>query len=582
MARLAPYSELDFFEIKSNLISFLSNQERFKGYDFEGSNMNVLVDLMAYNAYNNMLYYNMSLGEMFLDSAQIKNSVISHAKELNYLPRSRRSSSALVNLTINSTQASNSFILPRGLQFLGRCGNITYTFITTQTYTAHRVSGNQFTVSDVAIYEGRVINEYLKYNNTVLSNAYLDTRSVRVFVNGNEFQYKSTIFGVNTGDFVFYLQPELNNKFSVQFGQNKFGYQPTATDQIRVEYRVCSGEEANGVAGWSVDGRSIGATSIVVLPKNVSVGGAESESIESIRQFAPKAIQVQERAVTAKDYEILLTSRFPEIESISVFGGDEVDPPQFGRVIIAVDSRGRDGASASELALYKTYIKDKSPLTIEPVFQSAQFMYAKLNLTVKYNRNDTLVTAPQIEALVRDALDTYNDDNLNRFASNLIMSDLTYQLSLADPSIVSISVAAHPVIDFVPALNVLESPSFHFRQELVKPYPYNDAAGLEGFKPSVTSTQFTIQGTVVELQDDGNGVIQALVANTNERSVFKRNIGTVDYTTGTISLKNLEVQSFEGDHIKIIVNTLDNDIMVPKDRIFRTRQADTIVTVRPV
>ena len=583
MAKIAPYDSLDFTQVKTNLLTHLRNQEQFKGYDFEGSNMNVLVDLLAYNTYSNMQYYNMTLGETFLDSAVLKNSIVSHAKELNYLPRSRRSSGALVNLLVTANQVSNSFVIPRGTSFLGRCGNVSYTFITSKPHVAIRTSAgaSTFAVNDVAIYEGRVISEILDIKNPVLSNSFIDTRSVRLFVNGTEYRYASGIFGVVENDTVFYLQPELNDKYSIQFGQTLFGYQPTATDRVEVSYRVCSGEQANGVKSFSVND-NLGASSIIVTPTSGSVGGADAESIESVKEFAPKAFQVQDRAVTASDYEVLLKTQFPEIESISVFGGDEATPPQYGRVIVAVDVQGRDGAAATELALYKDYIKTKSPLTIEPVFQEAKFLYTKTDIDVSYDRNDTLVSGAALEVLVRDALTTYSEGTLNKFASTFSSSDLAYQLSLANDAIKSVTVTTNPMIDYKPVLNALESPTFNFQQQVQKPYPYSDANGLSDYKPGVMSTRFTIDDTVVELQDNGQGVVQAIVANDVLRSVYKKNLGTINYATGQIILKDLTVASFEGNAIQIMIRSLNKDFTSPKDRIFRIRQSDTSVTTRAI
>ena len=584
MAKIAPYNKLDFTQVKANLLAHLQNQDQFKGFDFEGSNMNVLVDLLAYNTYSNMTYYNMTLGETFLDSAQLKNSVVSHAKELNYLPRSRRSAGALVSLRITANQAGNTFTIPRGTSFLGRCGNVSYNFITNKTYNATRqgTNSNIFVVDDVAIFEGRTIVEVLDYQNTVLSNSFIDTRSIRLFVNGTEYRYATGIFGVVENDTVFYLQPELNDKYSIQFGQTLFGYQPTATDVIEVQYRVCSGTQSNGVKAFSVDAGAIGASSVIVTPTGNAIGGADAESVESVREFAPKAFQVQDRAVTANDYEVLLKTQFPEIENISVFGGDEATPPQYGRVIVAVDVQGRDGAAATEMALYKDYIKDKSPLTIDPVFQEAKFLYAKTNIEISYDRNGLLTSVAGLEALVRDSLTTYSNTNLNKFGATLGSSDLSYSLSLANEAITSISVTTDPIIDYKPVLNANESPTFNFKQELLKPYPYNDTSGLADYKPCITSTRFTIDNTIVELQDDGNGVIQAIVSSDALRSVYKKNLGTVNYATGEIILKDLRIRSFEGAAIQITVKTKTRDFTSPKDRIFRIRQSDTTVTTRAV
>ena len=583
MAKIAPYTNLDFTDVKDNLIAHLTNQDEFVGYDFTGSNMNVLVDIMAYNAYNNMQYYNMTLGETFLDSAVLKNSIISHAKELNYLPRSKRSSGSLLNVVITSNNTGNTFVIPRAASFLGRCGNISYNFLTTKAHIATRIGNtNTFSIDNMAVFEGRNITEVLTHTNTTLSNSSIDTRSIRVFVNGDEYTYKTGIFGVSNNDKVFYLQPELNDTYSVQFGQTLFGYQPTSTDVIEVSYRVSSGVQANGVKSFTINAGAIGASSVIVTPVGLSVGGADAESVQSVKQFAPKAFQVQDRAVTASDYEVLLKTQFPEIENISVFGGDEATPPQFGRVIVVVDVQGRDGAADTELALYKDYIKSKSPLTIEPVFQEADFIYGNSTIDVTYSRNTSLSTPAALEALVRDALTTYNENNLNTFASTLSLSDLSYELSLSDDSIVSISAHVKPMIDYKPALSTIESPIFNFNTQLLKPYPFNVSSGLTDYKPAVSSTRFVIDNTIVELQDDGNGVVQAIVANDPLRSVYKKSVGSVDYTTGQIILKDFIVASFEGNAIQISVTPTNRDFTAPKDRIFRIRQSDTSVTTRAV
>lgn len=585
MAKITPYTNLDFNQVKENLMAHLSNQDEFVGYDFSGTNMSVLVDIMAYNAYHNMQYYNMTLGETFLDSAVLKNSIISHAKELNYLPRSKRSSGALLNLviTVGASQTSNSLVVPRGSTFLGRCGNISYNFLTTKAHIATRIgTSNQFELNDVAVFEGRNITEVLKHDNTLLSNSSIDTRSIRVFVNGEEFAYKSGIFGVANNDKVFYLQPELNDKYSIQFGQTLFGYQPTTTDEIEVSYRVTSGTQGNGIKSFSFNAGSLGASSVTVTPLGLSVGGADAESVQSVKQFAPKAFQVQNRAVTASDYEVLLKTQFPEIENISVYGGDEANPPQFGRVIVVVDVQGRDGAAETELALYKDYIQTKSPLTIEPIFQQADFIYAKANMNVTYSRNNALLNPAALEALVRDALTTYSEDNLNTFGATLSLSDLSYQLSLSDDSITSVSITTEPMIDYKPNIGSISSPVFNFNQELSKPYPFSETNGLVGYKPCITSTRFTIDQTLVELQDDGTGVVQAIVANDPLRSVYSKNLGTIDYDKGTITLRDFIVASFEGSAIQISVKTAARDFTAPKDRIFRMRQQDTTITTRAI
>ena len=242
MANISPVTNLDFFATKEALKTFLKNQDRFKDYDYEGSNMNVLLDVLSYNTFYNNYYYNMAISEMFLDSASQRNSVVSHAKELNYMPRSRRSSALKCNISFSvpASYQSNFLSIPAGTAFSGRCGNKTYVFLNDIAYIASRSASNStlFNVTDVDLYEGRKINEILTIANTTMSNEWVDTSSITLTVNGNVFTYKSEIFGVASTDRVFYLQPENDGKYSIQFGQNRFGFQPTVTDVIAVSYRI--------------------------------------------------------------------------------------------------------------------------------------------------------------------------------------------------------------------------------------------------------------------------------------------------------------------------------------------------------
>ena len=268
MANISPVTNLDFAATKEALKTFLKNQDKFKDYDYEGSNMNVLLDVLSYNTFYNNYYYNMSISEMFLDSATQRNSVISHAKELNYIPRSRRSSKLRADLsfTVPASFGSNFLTIPAGTSFTGRCGNKTFVFLNDKAYVAERdaTTSTLYKAKDVDLYEGRIISEPLTMADTTISNAWIDTSSIALTVNGDVFTYKSEIFGVNSIDKVFYLQPENDGRYSVQFGQNKFGFQPTLTDTIKLSYRISSGSDADGVNS-------------ITLPN--AFGGASSNSI---------------------------------------------------------------------------------------------------------------------------------------------------------------------------------------------------------------------------------------------------------------------------------------------------------------
>tara|TARA_E500000318_G_scaffold9077_2_gene8429 strand:- start:7 stop:1779 length:1773 start_codon:yes stop_codon:yes gene_type:complete len=585
MANISPVQDLDFFETKTALKNYLSNQDRFADYDFEGSNMNVLLDLLAYNTFYNNYYYNMAISEMFLDSAQERNSMISHAKELNYLPRSRRSAKAVVTFNITATQSGNFFVIPKDTKISGKCGNVTFTFLTEKAYTAvttqvatDPLTPRLYTIANVEVFQGRLITETLDISDTTLSNKMIDTRSLYVEVNEEEYVYKTDIFGITATDKVFYLQPEEDEKYSLQFGQDKFGKQPTAGDTITAKYRISSAEEANGVTSMTSNGLA-GAANVSIVVTTPSNGGLSAETVESIRAFAPKALQVQERAVTTRDYEILLRNRFPNIEAISVYGGDEVDPPQFGKVIISVDVTGGEGAADFEIASFTDYLKDKTPLTIEPVFVPAKFLFVDTVVDVVFDPNITTKSASQIRSEVTSAITAYSTASLADFNKTLRQSRLAATLDAVDNSIISSSIFASPIIQYVPVLNTVSNPAFSYETALVQPYAFDATTGLSGFTPAVRTTKLTIEGTLVTLQDDGAGKMMAVTASTSSVSVFKRSIGTINYTTGAIKLSNLIVDSYEGGAIKFIANSVAKDIKAPKDRIITIRGEDITVNV---
>tara|TARA_R110002167_G_scaffold91776_3_gene246821 strand:+ start:4948 stop:6735 length:1788 start_codon:yes stop_codon:yes gene_type:complete len=590
MANISPVQNLDFFETKSALKTYLSNQDRFADYDFEGSNMNVLLDLLAYNTFYNNYYYNMAISEMFLDSAQERNSLVSHAKELNYLPRSRRSSKAVVTFNITATQSGNFFVIPKDTKVNGKCGNTTYSFLTDKAYTAVSTAAaitndagvvtqpRTYTVASVDVFQGRLLTETLDISDTTLSNKMIDTRSLYVEVNGEEYVYKTDIFGITATDKVFYLQPEEDEKYSLQFGQDKFGKQPTAGDTITAKYRICSGPDADGVTSMSSNGLA-GSGGVSITVTQPSAGGFLTETVDSIRTFAPKALQVQERAVTKRDYEILLRNRFPNIEAISVYGGNEVDPPQFGKVIISVDVTGGEGAADFEIASFTDYLKDKTPLTIEPVFVPAKFLFIDTVVDVVFDPNITTKSASQIRSEISAALTAYSTNNLADFNKTLRQSRLAATLDAVDNSIISSSIFASPIIQFVPTLSTIQNPSFSYETALVQPYAYDATTGLSGFTPAVRTTKLTIEGTLVTLQDDGAGKMMAVTASTASPVVFKRSVGTINYSTGAVKLSNLIVDTYEGSAIKFIANSVAKDVKAPKDRIITIRGEDITVNV---
>ena len=589
-----PITELDFDSIKSQLKTYLQTQTQFKDYNFEGSNMSALLDVLAFNSFQNNFYTNMTMNEMFLDSAVLKNSIVSHAKELNYIPRSRKSAKATVRVTITATEETNSTItIPTYSSFSSNYQGELFTFVTNQTYVARRTAPDTFVADNVEIFEGSILASFQREGFIVdadgvlrvqLTNDEVDTDSIVVFVdaeetdNRNIFAKANTIYGVRPDDKVFYLEPYLDNRYAVYFGKNEFGLQPEEFEDVRVRYRITSGELANGASSFTAS--FIENATIAVTTLTAAAGGLERESMESIRYFAPKALAVQERAVTTKDYEVLLQQAFPEITAVSAYGGEELDPPQFGRVAISVYLDSETTLISSTLAnSYINYLAEKSPLGIEPIFVQSKFLYADIVADIVYSNKLTEKSVSELEALVRSKINDYSETTLEDFNTKLRVSKLSSLIDAIDTGILSTELTVKPIIDWSPQLNVRETPIFRFETELTKPYPFRDANGFSNYKPAVKSTPFDIDGECVYIQDDGLGNLMFIVDDIVKPTIFKPKVGTIDYTNGLITLNTVEVEAFDGSSIKIMVTPKKGSVPAPKGRVFIIRDNDVQVNM---
>jgi hypothetical protein len=299
--------------------------------------------------------------------------------------------------------------------------------------------------------------------------------------------------------------------------------------------------------------------------------------MESIRYFAPKALQIQERAVTTSDYEVLLTQAFPEITAVSAYGGEQLDPPQYGRVAISVYLDDNTQIVSSTLSnSYISYLNERSPLGIEPIFVQTEFVYANITVRVRYSKKNTEKTAADLEALVRSAVSAYATTNLNDFNRTLRSSKLAGIIDKLDTGIESTELVIAPIIEYSPPINFNTNPTFKFEAALIKPYAFKSTNGFADYKPAIKSSVFDVKGTCVFMQDDGEGNIMFVTDEVSNPQITNPTAGTVDYATGLVKLTNFEVESYTGAAIKITAKTKDNDIKAPKGRVFIVRDTDVI------
>jgi len=581
---------LDFETVKDNLKEYLKSQDIFKDYDFEASNINVLLDVLAYNTNINSFYLNMIANEMFLDSALLRDSIISHAKELNYLPRSFRSAVANVNITIDDP-VSSSVIIPRGTTFTGTAGTRNFTFTTAENIS---VGGSEsvFVANNVLLYEGdytqdSYVVDYQNETNYQITNKTVDTNSIIVSViedNGENiltYQRAETLFGLDSQSQVFFIQPSDNETYEIVFGDGVIGRRPKDRSIVVVEYRACNGELPNGVRTFVSDGDIAQSTRVVVETNSSATGGAIPESITSIKQNAPRAFTTQERVVTTDDYETLLKTNFSEVNAVSAYGGEEAVPPQFGKVIIAVDLKTTDELPPSRRIAYRNFIKPRSPLSIDPVFVSPDFTYVQVNTNVKYNINETSLSQSDIESIVASTIQNFNIVNLNGFNKTLFYSNLVSSIDGSQAAIVSNDTELFAVKLFEPFVGQSRNYDIDFGMSL------NDIIGqLSETRPNneisvLRSTPFFFNGVECFLEDDGNGLMRIMTNQQEARSLI-RETGTVDYQSGLVKLEGFRPQSIIGEQIELRARTLERDITSQRRTILSIRDVDINVNVEQV
>ena len=584
---------LDFETIKTNLKNYLkSSSSPFQDVDFEGSNINQLLDVLSYNTYLNSYYLNMVGSEMFLDTAALRDSAVSHAKELNYVPRSFRSAEAQISFTITPSTSVSALIVPKGTSFTSKVGSNNYSFTTNES-SVLTLSNNVFT-ANLTVYEGSFVTDSFIYDSSntsqrfVLTNSTVDTRSITVVVvedNGaNTLVYTrtSSFLGLTGNSQIYFLQAAENSQYEVIFGDGIVGRQPKGGSVVSVEYRVCNGELPNGARTFDVDGSISGQSNVSSITTiSTATGGAVNETIESIKFNAPRHYQNQERAVTASDFETLLLATFPEIQAVSAYGGEDANPPQYGKVFIAVDNENLDGASDSSKQKYYDFIKTRSPLAIDPVFIDPDFVYVECQSLVRYNVNLTTLQTNDIATLVRTAISTYNNTKLNGFKKTLRYSKLVEDINNAHNSIISADVYTVPYKKLFVTPGVVYNNIIDFGFPLSTTYTISYDDFIETTVKAVYSMTFQYGGRLCNLQDDLNGNLGVYTAEGEDKNTLLIRVGTVDYTIGRVVINRLVVDSYihPGGHFNLFVNPREKDISTTKNYILSLPDNDVIVNV---
>ena len=615
-------TQLDFDSYKDSLKTFLRSQDRFKDYDFDGSNLSVLLDVLSYNTYQNAFYLNMISNEMFLDSAKLRDSVISHAKELNYLPRSFRSSSAVIQLVITSTNtAKRSIVIPKGTSFTSRVDDFTYNFSTTENYviTNRTPSGSSLVYESepIRVYEGSYLSDTytVNYDRPLvykISNKRVDLESVLVTVfedNGTTVQtYKraTSLFGHDGNSKVFFLQPGIGDAYEIVFGDGVVGRKPKNNSACIIEYRTCSGELPNGAFKFINTASIDGETNIVIQTITAAADGAVAEDLNSIKYNAPRAFTTQERAVTSEDYENLLKANFPEINAVVAYGGEDASPPQYGRIFLSIDLDEVDGLPKIKEAEYKKFLRSRSSVAIEPLFVSPDYTYLYVKTNIKYNINLTGLNPEDIRTNVIDSILNHASVNLNNFGRTLRYSRFIRDVDAAETSIISNETQVELIKYLTPVLSTTvtstststsgslvslatsgvissgQNVTIDFKNPLRNDIPGKGVEHLTGDIHVVSSSTFTYNGlSNCRLEDDGDGTMRIVnTSGKNDRTILK--IGTVDYDTGIIRINNFNITNYTGTSLKIYAKPRTLDITSSQNVILNIIENDVDVSIEQI
>lgn len=572
-------NELDFDGIKSNLKNYLRGQSQFSDYDFDGAGMNILLDVLAYNTHYNALYTNLAINEMFLDSASKRNSLASISALLGYTPKSVTSAVAIVDLTLSNVPGNPSTVTIPTLQpfqasVIDNTGTATgVIFYTTSAYTASRSSTNTYVFRNVKITEGKpltykyVVADGLRY---IIPNGNVDMSTLLVRVQESAEIGTFTSYTINTSianstaqSRVYYTKEVENGLYEVYFGDNVVSYRPQNGNIVNLEYFVSNGELANGAKIFSYQGFTAGGTSSCVTV-SAAGGGAAAESNNSIRFNAPRQFSSQNRTVTAEDYKVLLPKYYPNIDSISVWGGEENDPPIYGKVFICIKPQtGSVLSQATKDYIVEEILTSRNVVSISPTIVDPKYLHIVLDVSFYYNPLKTRYSSDGLASLVRQTIIDYNTTEIKNFDSVFRLSKLQRLIDTTEQSITNSVVKVKLNYDLEPNYNYESS----YTISLFNPI-YNEPGSSAG--SNVTSSGFNIAGSTNTyfFDDDSYGKLRIYYLSSSGTKIYtSNNAGTVDYITGKIIISSINISAAVDNKITFTIEPSSYDVISVRNQL---------------
>jgi len=588
-------SDLDFDAIKTNLKTFLQSQTQFQDYDFEGSGLSILIDLLSYNTHYMAYLANMSTNELYLDSADIRNNIVSLAKMLGYTPNSPRAPRASINIVVNDGSGT-SITMAKGTTFISSVNETSYQYVTNEDITSTPVDG-VYTFSNVNLYEGTLVKFKYTVDETdvdqkfVIPSENADTSTLKVTVQNSStdttlttYSLSSGYSGVGSDTKAYFIQETTDGKFEVYFGDGVTGQKLVNGNVVILEYVVTNKTASNGATTFNLQGSVGGFTDTTITTNSNSQGGSEAEDNESVKFNAPLNFAAQDRAVTTTDYETLVKQIYPNSLSVSAWGGEDDETPRYGIVKIAIKAASGSTLTDQTKLDIVNGLKKYNVASVKPEIVDPETTSILLTSNIKYDAKSTTKSATTLKSDVINTITNYNTGTLQKFDGVFRHSKLTGLIDNTDASLLSNITTLKIRKNFTPIINSATKYDIYFRNALYNPHSgHNSAAGgilsSTGFKVASDATNEMF------LDDDGQGNVRRYYLVSGVKTYADSTQGTINYATGQVTLNLLNIASISNIRgaastiIELTVTPSSNDVIPVRDQIVEIDVANSLITV---
>ncbi len=585
-------SDYDFDAIKLNLKSFLQGQSQFQDYDFEGSSISILLDILSYNTHYLAYLANMATNETYLDSADIRNNIVSLAKMIGYTPSSPRAPMASIDITLNNA-SGGSITMGKGTVFTTNVDDTSYQYVTNVDTTITPASG-VYKFSSVPIYEGSLVTFKYTVDSTdvdqkfIIPSANADTSTLLVKVQNSSSDSTTDTYSLAGGynnvtavSKVYFIQEGQDSKYEVYFGDGVNGKSLADGNIVIMEYIVTNKTLSNSASSFSLSGTIGGFSDVTIATVSNSQGGSEGEPDESVRHNAPLQYGAQDRAVTTTDYETLVQSIYPNALSVSAWGGEDDETPRYGIVKIGIKAASGSTLTETTKADIVNKLKPYNVAAVAPQIVDPETTSVLLTSTVKYDSKSTVKLADTLKSEITTAITNYNTDTLQKFDAIYRHSKLTGIIDDTDTSILSNITTIKIRKNFTPTLASSTKYDIYFRNALFNPHS-GHMASTGGI---LSSTGFKVTGSDYEMffDDDGAGNVRRYYLASGIRTYANETQGTIDYSTGQITLNSLDVASVSNIRgatsivIELTVTPSSNDVVPVRDQIVEIDIANSTI-----